>query len=251
MTNKKGKRILVATPMYGGKCYGVFTESLLNLQKVLFENGHFMGFLHITNESLITRARNEVVHLFMKDEFDYLLFIDSDHRFDPLGVLKMIEEDEYIICAISPRKNINWSDVRDAANLGAQNLQYFTGEFVVDLLEGEELSLDKKFEIKHGGTGLMLIKKKVFESLKPKMNTYKSDYGDHQTVEYFKTSVKDGKLLSEDYELCKDWRELGGKIYAAPYVHITHVGTYEFVGNIHASSELNNKRQEFLKQKSE
>lgn len=249
MTNNQGKKILVGTPMYGGQCYSVFVESLLNLQRVLFSNGHSMEFTNIVNESLITRGRNEIVHIFMESDFDYLLFIDGDHRFDPMGVLKMIEEDEDIICGIAPRKNINWNNVKDAANFGATNLQFFTGEFVVKMLD--QFSIDKKFEIKYGGTGLMLVKRNVFETLKSKMNTYKSDYGDHQTVEYFKTSVKDGELLSEDYELCKEWRELGGKIYAAPYIRMTHIGTYEYMGSIHADFDLHNKKQELLKTNAE
>lgn len=235
--------------MYGGQCYGVFTECLLKLQLALISNGYSMDFVYIVNESLITRGRNEIVHAFMNNEFDYLLFIDGDHRFDVTGVLRMLEEDEDIICGIAPRKNINWLNVKDAASLGASanDLKFFTGEFVVNILEGVSLFQDKKFEIKHGGTGLMLLKKTVFQALKDKMNTYKSDYGPHSVVEYFKTSVLDGKLLSEDYELCKDWRELGGKVYAAPYVSMTHIGTYEYMGSLKADLDLQYKKQQSFK----
>lgn len=244
--SKKGKKILIGTPMYGGQCYGVFVESLLNLQKALFTNGYFMEFMYISNESLITRGRNEIVHTFMNSKFDYLLFIDGDHRFDAVAILRMIEEDEDIICGIAPRKNINWQSVKESSYLDASvnDLKFFTGEFVVNVLEGVEVFHNKKFEIKNGGTGLMLIKKNVFEKLKVKMNTYKSDYGPHSVVEYFKTSVLDGKLLSEDYELCKDWRELGGKVYAAPYTLMTHIGTYEYAGSLQASIDLGRKKQE-------
>lgn len=230
--------------MYGGQCYGVFTESLLNLQKVLFSNGHSMEFMYITNESLITRGRNEIVHTFMNSDCDYLLFIDGDHRFNPLGILKMIDEETDIICGIAPRKVINWNSVRDASKLDFNELEFFTGEFVVELLEGAKLFIDKKFEIKHGGTGLMLISRNVFEKLKSKMNIYKSDYGPHNTVEYFTTSVQDGKLLSEDYELCKNWRELEGKVYAVTYANLTHIGTYEFKGSLYATSDLERKKNE-------
>jgi|694.fasta_scaffold37843_9 hypothetical protein len=242
--SKQRKKILVGTPMYGGQCYGVFVESLLNLQKVLFTNGHFMDFMYITNESLITRGRNEIVHTFMESDFDHLLFIDSDHRFDPMGILKMIEEEEDIICGIAPRKRINWASVKEANELKFNDLQFFTGEFVVELLEGAEIFYDKKFEIKYGGTGLMLVSRVVFEKLKSKTKSYKSDYGSHDTFEYFTTSIKDGKLLSEDYELCKNWRELGGKVYAVSYANMTHIGTYEFMGSIYATIDLNNKKNE-------
>jgi len=115
---------------------------------------------------------------------------------------------------------------------------------VVNTIDGSKLyEIDKKFEIKHGGTGMMLIKRNVFEKIKSRQNTYQSDYGPHKVVEYFKTSVKDGKLLSEDYELCKEWSEVGGKIYCAPWVEITHVGTYEFKGNIRALFDLEKRKR--------
>jgi len=112
--NKPKKRILIGTPMYGGQCYGVFTDSLLKLQKLLLINGYDIEFKYIVNESLITRARNEIVHTFMNSNFDYLLFIDGDHRFNVLGVLKMIEEDVDLICGIAPNKLMNWKTVRSS-----------------------------------------------------------------------------------------------------------------------------------------
>jgi hypothetical protein len=245
---KEPKRILVGTPMYGGQCHGAFTYSLLQLQKVLANAGHFMEFAYIGNESLITQARNELAYIFMKEEsFDFLLFIDADHRFDPKGILRMIEENEGIICGVCPKKMMNWKMVSDAAKMGASNLEYFTGLFAVDTLEKFEINLNEKFEIKHGGTGIMLIKREVFEALKPSQNTFKSFYGEHTTVEYFKTYVKDGTLLSEDYAFCSEWKELGGKIYAAPWIEITHIGSYEFKGTLKAVVDLEQRRAQLAK----
>jgi hypothetical protein len=243
MNNPK-KRILIGTPMYGGKCYAVFTDSLLILQKVLLKNGYDIEFEFIVNESLITRARNEIVHVFMNGNFDYLLFIDGDHRFDSLGVLKMIQEDDDLICGIYPNKLINWKTVKEASELGVSNLEFFTGNFVVNALDKFTFSdFNKKVEIRYGGTGMMLVKKIVFEKLKSIQNIYQSDYGPHKVVEYFKTSVKDGYLLSEDYQLCEDWRAIGGKIYAALWLEMTHVGTYEFKGSIKALFDLEKRKQ--------
>lgn len=250
MTNPR-KKILVGTPMYGGKCYGVFTESLLKLQHLLLSKGYHIAFEYIVNESLITRARNEIVHTFMSKDFDYLLFIDGDHRFDPLGVLKMIEEDVDFICGIAPNKKFNWESLRSAAKFGASNLEFFTGNFVFHPFEDFRISdLNEKLEIKHGGTGLMLVKRNVFDKIKSQQNVYQSEYGPHKVVEYFKTSVENGMLLSEDYELCKQWREVGGKVYAAPWVEITHVGTYEFMGSLRALLDLEKRKAELSSKKS-
>ena len=48
----------------------------------------------IGNESLITRARNTLVQLFMDGDYTHLLFIDADLAFDPKAVLRMLEFDK-------------------------------------------------------------------------------------------------------------------------------------------------------------
>ena len=43
--------------------------------------------------------------------------------------------------------------------------------------------------------------------------------------------TEDGALLSEDYYFCDLFRKHGGKIYAHPFVKLTHTGTYIFRGD--------------------
>ena len=52
--------------------------------------------------------------------------------------------------------------------------------------------------------------------------------------EYFTTSIEEGtnRLLSEDYHFCQEWRKAGGKVYAAPWVELSHIGTYAFEGKL-------------------
>jgi len=38
--------------------------------------------------------------------------------------------------------------------------------------------------------------------------------------------------LSEDYHFCNIYRKIGGKIYAAPWVQLAHIGTYCFEGQL-------------------
>jgi hypothetical protein len=97
-------------------------------------------------------------------------------------------------------------------------------------------------EVRHGGTGFMLIKRGVFEHLTPHVPTYRvSSFKDPETGEYvkplthefFATSIDEGgALLSEDYHFCELWRTHGGKIHAHPFIQLYHVGTYVFGGDI-------------------
>jgi hypothetical protein len=64
------------------------------------------------------------------------------------------------------------------------------------------------------------------------LNTSTGAFDASQMVtEYFATSItSDGVLLSEDYHFCRKYRELGGTVYAAPWVDIVHAGEYIFNG---------------------
>ena len=97
-------------------------------------------------------------------------------------------------------------------------------------------------EVRHGGTGFMLIKRGVFEFLQEHVPTYRvssfkdpttGEYQKPLTSEFFATSIDEsGALLSEDYHFCELWRKFGGKIHEHPFIRLQHVGTYVFDGDI-------------------
>lgn len=237
--------IFIGTPMYGGMCSGQFTRSMIILLIELDRRGYAFNFLFRYNESLITRGRNALVANFLETEATHLLFIDADIGFDAEQVLRMIEADKDIICGIYPNKSINWDAVKEAAqrDVPASELHEYTGNWVVNMVDykvNEKVSIDKPFEIWNGGTGMMLIKRNVFEVLKDKVPSYKVNEKDplmqkhfmNFIPEYFATSIdpQSQVLLSEDYHFCRLWREAGGTVWAAPWMELDHIGTYVFNG---------------------
>ena len=58
--------LFIATPMYGGLCYGNYMESMLSLQANLIAKDYDAYFSFLYNESLITRGRNTLVNDFLK-----------------------------------------------------------------------------------------------------------------------------------------------------------------------------------------
>jgi hypothetical protein len=55
--------VRIATPMYGGNCKGIYVDSVMALTFALARDGHEVSFSKIYNESLITRARNNLKRL--------------------------------------------------------------------------------------------------------------------------------------------------------------------------------------------
>lgn len=240
-------KIYIATPMYAGIAKSFFVASLSDLTQELMRRGHTILHTSTTNESLITRARNTLANEFMKSDFDALLFIDSDHGFNPQDVANMIESGKDLIGAIYPMKTINWENVRQAALLGLPNLQDYSGVFAVNYLaESQSFNGNEPFKVRDVGTGMMFIRRNVFESLKSVVKVYKNNtlmagapMGE-EIHEYFTTFIDpDGQiLLSEDYAFCKLWRDLGNDVYAAPWVRITHSGDYNYNGMFLRGLEL-------------
>lgn len=239
-------KVFISTPMYGGQCYGFYAQSLLQLNNVLRDNNIESMMSFMFNESLITRGRNALAHGFMKTDCTHLFFIDADIQFHAPDVLQMIEEDKDVICGIYPKKEIDWNGIKNAVDAGVpvEHLKYFTGAFVVNLKNYEgsaTVPVDKPVEIWNGGTGFMLIKREVFEKLKPLVPWYVNDVldlsgtmGAEQISQYFTESIEPEtkRLLSEDYHFCKTWRDNGGEIWGAPWAGLTHIGTYAFDGKL-------------------
>lgn len=244
---KSGLKVFIATPMYGGMCAGSYTQGVLNLGNILRDHGVESVMSFMFNESLITRARNALTQAFLKSDATHLMFIDADINFNPHDVLTMLAQDLDVIGGIYPKKEINWQTVRNAIEAGVEDkdLKYHTGSFVVNLVgyaPTVTVPVDEPVEIQNAGTGFLLIKREVFDVLKPHVSSYSNDVadlgntiGEREVIhEYFATSIEEetNRLLSEDYHFCAIYRKIGGRIYAAPWVVLSHIGTYSFDGRL-------------------
>lgn len=243
--NSEPKRpsVMIATPMYGGMCTGAYVQGLLFTMSKMREAGVNVAWCQITNESLITRARNELARVFLESDHDYLMFIDADIGFPGEAILQLMAADKDVACGIYPKKEVNWDSVKRAVDAGKPDIEDYAGAFVLNILNGKDAETDESgcFQVRHGGTGFMLIKRGVLEFLAPYVPTYRTasftdEHGNYVkplTHEFFATSIdKTGALLSEDYHFCELVREHGGEVWANPFIHLTHTGTYTYDGDI-------------------
>jgi len=160
------------------------------------------------------------------------MFIDADINFNPNDVVTMLRADKDVIGGIYPKKEINWQTVKQAIAAGVPDdqLKHHTGSFVVNLVDyapSVTVPVDQPVEVQNMGTGFLLIKREVFDKLKPSVPSYSNDVADlGNTIgarevihEYFATSIEEStnRLLSEDYHFCSIYRAMGGqRLIAAP-----------------------------------
>jgi hypothetical protein len=237
-------KIFIATPMYGGQCFAVYLDTLLKNQQDLVANGIKTCLGVVGNESLIPRARDRLVHEFLKTDSTHLLFIDADIQAPADAVRKLLLANEDIVCGSYCRKEIVWSRVVEAVKAGAEDPWNFAGNFAINTHnseEGSEVNADGLLRVRHAGTGFMLIKREVFETLKDNVPHYRAtdatnpdgSYIEELWGEYFGMSITEtGVRLSEDYHFCSLWDKAGGKIYIDTSIQLGHVGTHTYTADV-------------------
>jgi hypothetical protein len=204
-----------------------YTQSILDLKEACVRNNILLTVIFIGNESLVQRARNTITHVFLKTSADYLMFIDADQKFQANDIALMIKADKDIIGGPVPMKGINWESTKQTPK--GEDPKYYSGYFNVNTLPGHKfVDMHTPVQVKHVGTGFMLIKQNVFKQLKNTVGWYMS--GDEQVFDFFKVQNVNHELLSEDYHFCHVWRQSGGSVWLAPWCKIGHFGSYCFSG---------------------
>ena len=230
--------LVIGTPMYGGMCTSEYTQSLLNLSESANKSDVKLTTIFLGNESLIQRGRNTVAHHFMNlPDATHLLFIDADIKFRTEDIVRMIQADKSLIVGPVGLKGYNWEEIRQAAVNGEDEINRTGGVFNINKLPGIDMvDENTPFEIEHGGNAFMMIRRDVFETLKPHTPIYtnggRSLPDGVEIYDYFRVEInKDtNHLLSEDYFLCHSYRQLGGKVWCAPWVETGHFGSHLFNG---------------------
>lgn len=265
--SKNQVKVLIGTPCYAGMCHTGYMQSVIDLTKNFTILGIPFEVMTIGNESLIPRARNGIVAKFMSDlTLTHLMFIDSDITFSWISVVKLLLTNKDLSGGCYPKKVLNWEKVKhnlkqepemDNNVLMAKSLDYVFNP--VYFKQGDNLiaQVDNGLvKVKDIGTGFMMIKKGVIETMmfKYPQLQYKNNvagyYNDGTNIEdYFYTLFdtdidSESKVyLSEDYLFCKRWRECGGDLWMDLGTSLNHTGIFEYKGclslNINSVDNLN------------
>ena len=211
-------RVHICMPCYGGMLTEQTFMSYIKWANTCRQLGIDWTVETMTNESLISRARNTLTAKFLATpDSTHLMFIDADIGWEPWHLLALLNHDKDVIGGLYPMKTIpvKWcvNGIPGAPDNDPNGL----------------------LEVTKTGTGFLLIKRAVFEKLKshPAVRTFANDIGlpsdlDQHMKTYFDTAVRENRYYSEDWTFCENWRDLGGQVYVDKRVLLRHVGTYTF-----------------------
>jgi hypothetical protein len=208
--------VFIAVPCYGGTVHGQCTLSLMKLYHALLTAGIAVTVRTVLNDSLITRARNLLVHWFLQTDATHLLFVDADIEFRAEDVVKMLGAGVDVIGGLYAKKELPTKPV--------------VVPDVVPDANGPPTPVDRI------GTGLLLTSRRTFETMRTVHRDEPYDQLDVMDVyPYFDCARVGREYLSEDWYFCQRWCDMGGTVYAAPWTATTHYGSFGYP--IHTSNQ--------------
>lgn len=221
----KQKTILIGMPTYSGLIPHVTVQSLLQLHKP-----YPCAFMTVERQR-IDKARNNIVMEALKNNVDYLFFVDDDNPIPPDTLEKFIEDDKDIVIAPILGRN---PDKEGKHPLCA----FYKREIVAD---GKKLNLYEPVEefrddgplhkIDGAGTGCMLIKRKVLLTLFAKYKENIFEFGDIKFDEKVMVDGKeyDRRTMSEDCEFSERAVNAGFEIWLDDRIKPFHITTYNLI----------------------
>lgn len=211
-------RVHICMPCYGGQLTESTFMSFIKWGNTCRQLGIDWTVETMTNESLISRARNTLTAKFLNTEGStHLMFIDADIGWEPWHLLALLNHDKDVIGGLYPMKSlpVKWC--------------------VNGIPGANENDPSGLVEVTKTGTGFLLMKRHVFDKLNqhPAVKPFTNDIGldpvlNQHMKTYFDTAVREGRYYSEDWTFCENWRDLGGQIFVDKRVLLRHTGTYVF-----------------------
>lgn len=216
-----GPHLFIATPTYTGKLDASYLFSLLYSIPRLQAAGIAFDHYVMSHNCHVDDARNGVLRDFMKTSCTDLVFIDADVSWEPEALVRLAQHDRDIVAGVYPKRSV------------------VDESFPVHVAPGTTLQADSNglVEVIGAPTGFMKIKRavieKFFEANKHRQFTgMGAEPGDMPHTIVFERTYTEGHRWSGDYNFCREWRNMGGKIFVDPEMNLTHLGEVEFSGTL-------------------
>jgi hypothetical protein len=213
-----GRRLFIGIPAYDGKLNIKTAFALAQLMPKAMGLGVSVTLSDLSNCSIITMARNALVHEFLKTDCTELLFIDADVVVNSDDIMRLMAQSggKDITAGAYPRR--------------AKDAKFFADVYYND--NGDLEFEGSLMRVKRAPTGFMLIQRHVIEQLvaaHPEWTYEKSPTEKMSAV--FDFAIVDGKYVGEDYLFCDRAAQMGFTAYIDVDISLPHVGQETFERN--------------------
>jgi len=228
-------KVAFATPFYMSQEYSHYGEAMIYTLQMLTQAGIPWELIRINGDSYVDRAKNTAVANFLETDCTDLIMIDSDEKWHPSSISRLLQHPEEIVAGAYPFKN-NWG--------------LFAGSPLIETVDGVNRYAGWRglsdgsclLEAYNVAGGFLRIKRSALEKYADAFpnDIYMDDHawpdrkGRIYTA-FFQCDIKDYQRYGEDAYFSRRMREIGVKLWIDPNITIEHFGVKGWSGNFHQS----------------
>lgn len=215
------KRVFLATPSYTGKLDANYVYTLLQSMDELRASGIEIEHFVLSYHCHVDDSRNSIVRDFLLSNCQELVFLDADVSWKPSELVKLIGHDRDVVAGVYPKRT------------------RFDEEYPVYVKPGTELIADSDglVEVYGAPTGFMKIKRHVIEKMAEANKNRRylgrgTRAGKEPYTIIFERILEGLHRWGGDYNFCRKWIEMGGKVFVDPEMILFHTGEEVFGGTL-------------------
>lgn len=212
------KHIVVALPSYTGTVHIGTMRSLIHDMVKFMQRGDTVTVSDESCNTEVAVARALMVSRFLNGRGTHLVMVDNDVMWQAGGMLTLVDHDEGCVAGIYPyRKDPIGFPVRWLDDATPNSFEAHAG--------GKRL-------LSVGGVqaGFLCLTRGMLEKMVKAYADMRFTREDETSWDIFDRYMIGKRRLGEDYSFCQRWRDIGGKVYLDPTIHMGHVGAKVFAG---------------------
>lgn len=218
----KPMRVLIGTPSLDGRVDAWYTYACHELARLSLLNNIDTSIAMLSYESILPMARNQLLTMAIEDDYDALLFVDSDTFFNPLHMIEVLKNERDVIAL-------------PVINKGDEEGYNVKGNL-------DETPVASYISVEAVGTGCMKLSKKILKVLAE--NSEETIFRGKKVKNICQYKFDTDSFIGEDINLCYKIRSLGFTIWVATETTCMHIGPKIYSGNFkNLLTSLNNKQE--------
>lgn len=210
-----GRKVMLATTVYD-KPAASYTYSVSVARSCLAEAGWPNAYYLLAGNCHVDDARNAVVRDFLASDCTDLVFIDADVSFEPDALLALLGFDCDLVGGVYPYRREN-----EAEKMPVRALP-------------DAVMKDGLIEVDGLPTGFLRMRRAMLERMAKMAQPFIDRDGNPPTPLLFERDIFGDGRRSGDIRFCMNWRNMGGKAYAATDLWLGHSGSWVVKDNLGA-----------------
>lgn len=205
--------VFIGIPTYDGKLHWTTTAGLVQTARLCGEKKIGIALDVIPGDAFISKARNVIVHRFLKTEATDLLFIDADVGFSAQGVIDLCMAEPPIVMGLYRMKCDD--KLRFPAIIHDPIIRHPSNPDLIKL--------------QYGPAGFMRIRREVFDAMRANWpDQYYVNSGEEPVYDYFPAGRVGNHFVGEDISFCNRAQACGFDIWSLQGIPLKHSGEKTF-----------------------